>query len=79
MLPVHINVLHRLRQPGRHGVAVTTIGNQIEARLAHFKNAVDDRRSKGFDAAFDKNFNDESGASLDEMAGQHRNVFAAIA
>jgi two-component sensor histidine kinase/CHASE3 domain sensor protein len=59
---------------GRHGDDVTTISGKIAARAAHFKAAAADRRSRGFDAAFNNKFYDESGASLDQMAGLLRQI-----
>jgi two-component sensor histidine kinase/CHASE3 domain sensor protein len=59
---------------GRHGDAVTAIGGQIATRSANFKNAADDRRSRGLDPAFNGTFYSASGASLDEMAGLLRQI-----
>jgi two-component sensor histidine kinase/CHASE3 domain sensor protein len=68
------NLVALSEMAGRHGDAVRAIGNQVAARSARFKNAVDDRRSRGLDAAFNEKFYDVSGASLDEMAGLLRQI-----
>lgn len=68
------NLLALSGQAGRHGDAVTAIGDQIKARSARFKDAVDDRRSSGLDAAFNEEFHDVSEASLDEMSGLLRQI-----
>jgi two-component sensor histidine kinase/CHASE3 domain sensor protein len=68
------NLVSLSERAGRHGNDVATIGGRIAERLAHFKSAADARRSRGFDAALNSKFYDESGASLDEMAGLLRQI-----
>jgi two-component sensor histidine kinase/CHASE3 domain sensor protein len=68
------NLLALTAKVDRHAEAVTAIGDHIKARSARFKDAVNDRRSSGLDAAFNEEFHDVSEASLDEMAGLLRQI-----
>src|SRR4029078_5649660 len=68
------NLVALSEMAGRHGDAVRVIGDQVAARSARFKNAVDDHRSRRPDPAFNEKFYSVSGASLDEMAGLLRQI-----
>ena len=68
------NLLALTGKAGRHGDAVKTIGDQIQARSSRFKDAVEDRRASGLDAAFNEEFHDASAASLDELNGLLRQI-----
>jgi two-component sensor histidine kinase/CHASE3 domain sensor protein len=59
---------------GRHADAVMTISAQIASRSTRFKDAVDDRRASGLDAAFNEEFHNVSEASLNELAGLLRQI-----
>lgn len=68
------NLVALTEDAGRHGDAVEAIAAQIARRSARFRDAVDDRRSSGLDAAFDEEFHNVSEASLGEMGGLLRQI-----
>src|SRR5262245_48260595 len=57
------NLLALTAQAGRHADAMKMIGDLIAARSSRFRDAVDDRRSRGLDAAFNSEFHGVSEAS----------------